>query len=144
MNSNEYNRQDDESESDNPRRGTDGEPSIDFDSIDYSSIFIDRRDLEDPRAGAQQARARSIANEHGDHEPRRNREHPHERSPLEAAARGLDRSVELHEKTIVAMHEFVQHIEKLSERQARIEHDLQTLRSWNQRVQIRGLNHFNY
>lgn len=143
MNRHDTNPHHDDPESDELRRETDGEPSIDFDSIDYSSIFIDRREADD-RSGAHQAAARGVSSEHGDRPARREREHALDRSPLEAAARGLDRSVELHEKTIVAMHEFVQHIEKLSERQARIEHDLQTLRSWNQRVQIRGLNHFNY
>ena len=143
MNRQDTNPHHDDLESDEFRGETDGEPLIDFDSIDYSSIFIDRREA-DERRGARQAGARTGSSEHGERDDRREREQARDRSPLETAARGLDRSVELHEKTIVAMHEFVQHIEKLSERQARIEHDLQTLRSWNQRVQIRGLNHFNY
>lgn len=144
MHSNETKKPIDETDSIERRDEHEAEHAIDFDKIDYSSIFIERGDEHHSPIADRRSRTKSFEAERGDREQRGDHESAHEHFPLEAAARGLDKSVELHEKTIAAMHEFVRHVEKLSERQARIEHDLQTLRSWNQRVQIRGLNHFNY
>ena len=59
-------------------------------------------------------------------------------------AHSVDRVVALHNETLTVMREFAGHLQKLSEHHDRMIGEIQSLRSWNRRVQIQGMNRFSY